>query len=405
MKKVYNENEFTNGDFLAVSRRCHYNQFIAEFYEEMAEEQSTPMQIRDGTIVYGKDPNLLRRAERLKACCKSWDWDMFGKSKVKSLVRVERCHDRFCLNCQALEADQRYAQYASVLDGYAKTNDLYHVVLTVPNVEAAHLAETVTLMLDRFAYMIRFFDGRKGIRGVNFKQYGYRGAVRELEITVKRKNNTFHPHLHTVFILNKDMYLPAVWWNGFSEDKRKRKPTRLFSDFELLLQRLWCLLIMREKVTKYNIEHIGEVTGYADGFSCIADKTNGNYHEIFKYAIKGTFKERTLFTGENFRTLYAALFGRRAYQTFGCLQRYDFNDVDVNLGLGSKDEVFEMYLGKLLRVEKPERITEILSKMLENTSEHCEDKYHYLSKATYVRHFKSLTEEEKGKVLDSLLAD
>ncbi len=405
-KKVNGEvDELTHENWLSVSRRCHYNTFIAQFYDEMSEEASTPIATRDGEIVYGKDPNLACRAERIRQCCKSWEFDTYEKAKIKNLIRVGRCHDRFCLNCQALEADQRYAQYAGVLDDYATEYDLYHVVLTVPNVTKEHVADTVALMLDRFAYLIRFFDGRKRVRGIDFGKYGYKGAVRELEITINREHNTFHPHLHTVFILKKDMYLPGVWWNGFSDDKRKRKPTRLFSELELLFQRLWCLLILRKKVTKYNIEHIGEATGYRDGFSCIADKTNGDYHEIFKYAIKGSFKEETLFSGDNFRVLYKALFNRRAYDTYGCLKKYDFNDVDEMLGLGSKDEIFEMYLSMLQRSEMPQRVKEALDEILKNTCEHAEERYKYISTAMYVRHFKALTEEEKSKVLDTILAD
>ena len=273
----------------------------------------------------------------------------------------------------------------------------------MPNVEAENLANTVALMFDRFSYMIRFFDGRKKVRGMDFSHYGYKGAVRELEITVSKRDGSFHPHLHCIFVLKKNMNLPKVYWNIFSNDRRGRQETRLFSELELLFQRLWCLLIMKVKVTKGNIENIAAACPeYPDGFSAVADVTNGDYHEIFKYAIKGTFKNETLFDCEVFKTLYKALFNRRVYQTYGCLSSYDFNEYDESLGLSIMDDVFELFLTKLQKQELPKRIEELLTDIL---AEWQEGKCKYVSKATFLRHFKALTKEEKEETLKGILSD
>ncbi len=400
VKEIGSENVITHEDFLATSRRVHYNRFIAEYYDRFAEEQKMPIELRDGEIVYGKDEKFLDRARGMRECGKHWQFDHYETSKYKNLIRVNRCRDRFCLNCMALEADQRYAQYAKVLDGFLFEYDLYHVVLTVPNVSEEWLRNTVTLILDRFSYMLRFFDGRKGIRNLDLKKYGYIGAVRSLEITVSKKNGSYHPHLHCIFILKKDLDLSPVYWNRFSEDRSGRKETRLFSEFEMILQRLWCLLILKKDATKYNIEHIEEVCDYPDGFSCYAEKANGDYHEIFKYVIKGTFEEETLFKYETFRTLYDALFGRRAYETFGVLRRYDFNDVDGDLGLTTPDEAFDRFIASLKLRELPKRIEEILGDIINAYNRGTEEKY--ISKAVFVRHFKTLTEEEKVRYLKEL---
>ena len=402
MERLTAENLITYEDFLGTSRRCHYNEFISEFYERFADENEMPIGLTpDGEVKYGKDENFLRRAERVKECCTHWSFDYYKKSGYKNLVRMVRCDDRFCLNCQALIADQRQAQYSKVLDDFAIENDLYHVVLTVPNVSAQRLADTVTLMLDRFSYLIRFFDGRKKVKGVDFLKYGSIGAVRALEITVSKRDGSYHPHLHCIFVLKKNLDLPKVLWNPFSEDRTGRQPTRLFSELDMLFQRVWCLLIMREKVTRENIECIEKVLPqYPNGFSCVADLTNGDYHEVFKYAIKGTFKNETLFHYEAFKTLYTALFNRRSYQTYGCLASYDFNEYDESLGLGTLDEVFELFLAKLQREELPERVEEILTKILVNWKD---GESKYISKASYLRHFRALDEEEKKDALNKLM--
>lgn len=398
-KTVKRENLILHEEFLSVSKRVHYNQFIGEFYERFAEENQMPIRVQDDKVIYGNDPNFIRRGKRIKECCRDWTFDFFKKSGYKNLIRVNRCTDRFCLNCQAMAANQRFMQYSPILDSFTKDYDLYHIVLTVPNVDAERLADTVTLMLDRFSYMIRYFDGRKNVRNVDFSKYGYVGAVRSLEITVSKKNGSYHPHLHCIFVLKKNLDMPKIYWNSFSDDKTGRTESRLFSEFELLIQRIWCLLILRKEVTKRNIENIGAICDYPDGFSCMADLSNGAYHEIFKYAIKGSFKNETLFKYEAFKTLYSALFNRKVYQTYGCLQMYDFNDYDESLGMDAKDAAFELFLAGLLKEELPERIEEILATILKHTFD---GTYKYISKATYSRHFRVLSEEDKQEVLEKL---
>lgn len=398
------ENEITREDFLSVSRRCRYNGFIADFYDEMSDENEMPVGMNaSGEIVYGRDIGLANRAKALRECSKSWNFDLYDKASVKNLVRINRCRDRFCLNCQALAADQRFVQYSPILDDFSQDYDLYHIVFTVPNVDAVNLSDTVTLMLDRFSYLIRYFDGRKKIRNLDFKKYGYKAAVRTLEITVSKRNGSYHPHLHTIFILKKGLHFERVYWNRFSDDRTGRNPTRLFSEFELILQRIWCLLIMRGKVTKQNIEYIEEICPqYPDGFSCIADLSNGKYHEIFKYAIKGTYKEETLFTKEAFRTLYKALYDRKCYETYGELKLYDFNGFDESLGLNTPDEAFELYISRLQSEELPVRIEEQLHEILKLKFRTHERQFKYISRAVFTQHFKSLSEEDKQEELRKL---
>lgn len=378
--------ELTEDEFLSVSRRCRYNKFIADFYDDMAEEYSYAIGNQsDGSFIYAPDESFIKKAQALRECSKNWSFDLFSKAGVKNLIRINRCRDRFCLNCQALAADQRFVQYSKVLDSYACDYDLYHIVLTVPNVDAINLSDTITLMLDKFSYFVRFFDGRKKIRNLDFKRFGYVAAVRELEITISKKNGTYHPHLHTLFVLKKNLNFEPVYWNRFSEDRRGKNPTRLFSYFELMIQRIWCLLIMQETVTKYNIENIGEVLPqYPDGFSCIADLSNGDYHEIFKYAIKGTYKEETLFTKEAFKTMYRALYQRKVYETFGDLRRFDFNTFDESLGFNSPDEAFELFLARLQSEELPQRVEEQLSDILKTKFSDEERQFKYVSRSTFV---------------------
>ena len=399
--EVQSDNLITHDDFIGVSRRVHYNQFISEFYERMGSENQMPIKLlEDGSVLYGPDENMHRRSERVKSCCRNWTFDFYKGVKLKNLVRVERCDDRFCLNCQSLISDQRQAQYTPVLDEYVQTHDLYHIVFTVPNVDEDRLESTIKLMFHVFGErLIRYFQGTKKIRGVDFEKYGYVGAVRAIEITVSKRDGTFHPHLHCIFALKKNLDLPKVFYNRYSVDRTGRQPIRLFSELEILLQRIWCLLILKIKVTRENIENIASLCKYPDGFTLTADVTNGDYHEVFKYAIKGSFKNETLFDYEKFLALYKALYGKQAYQTYGCFNKYNFNVIDEDLGLTTPDDAFDKFIETLCELEEPERIDEILAQALQNT---LDEKCKYISRATFTRHFRALSEEDKIDKLKEL---
>ena len=129
------------------------------------------------------------------------------------------------------------------------------------------------------------------------------------------------------------MNLPKIVINSFSKTKTKNGeilPKRKFSVLEVILQKVWCMLMLNIPVTKENLNNLRELTGgkYKDGFDVVANDAKGKYKEIFKYAIKGTYKNEKIFSYEDLEYLYFALKNRRTYQTYGCLQKHNFNEVD-----------------------------------------------------------------------------
>ena len=97
--------------------------------------------------------------------------------------------------------------------------------------------------------------------------------------------------------------------------------------------------------------------------------------------------------------MYDALYGRRCYQSYGCLSKIDFNEVDEELGLHGKDKVFDIFIRSLQRAEMPARIEELLGEILK---ESYEGEIKFISRATFVRHFRTLTDEEKTAFLNKL---
>ncbi len=361
--------------FDKVTRRTKKNEVLAEFYEQLSED------IEENRIgLYNSPETLLNIADRMRKCCRYWDIDHYRFQGVKDLLRTNCCRNRFCDNCQNVMAIQRERKFAPVLDDLAKNYDVYHIVFTVPNVYGDELKPCLDNMYKQFAYVNRLFSGDAKIKGISFLKYGYIGAVRALEITKNRIDGTFHPHFHSLFILKKGLKLDKgrKHVNRFSfnnpdikkshHKKEYGEPHRYFSDFEILLQKVWRLRYDGIKLTEKNINTLKE------GYSVICDNAAGRYKEIFKYATKGIFKEgeeNALGGYHDFLPLFTALHGRRLVQGYKLLNGFDFEDIDQ-----SADEAYRKVREKLEELEKPIRVFEFLNEIEDEMG-----KYTYISRS------------------------
>lgn len=392
--------------FSDIQKRAAYNEAQAEYYRRMGVECHDELAFD-------------LKAEPAETCSKVWDLDVYHKHGLKQVIGINRCHDSFCYVCQSIKALRRFQVYAPVLQLYEEDFDIYHIVFTVPNVDGRSLAITLDKMTNCFARIIRYFEGSKKIKGFDFENFGYGGAVRSLEITTGAKKdgcrgNDFHPHFHCMFLLRKGIDLPHEIYNSFSNDRDHSKGTYLFSRLEVLLQRIFCLLMLNIKVTKDNIIDIESLTNgrYKDGFSIRAYNVNhrfrngvweslpdgpGKFHEIFKYAIKGTYKKESIFSYDEFCCLYNALKNRRVYQTYGLLQKHNFEEIDdIFTPQMATDALFEKFLRVLQTREKPFRTQTALDDILSDLSVNGKrkKKVRYFGPAGLRALFKDKTEEE-----------
>ncbi len=365
-----------NSQLSRVSRRIKKNETIAEFYEQLAED------IEENRIGWCYSPETLRNvADRMSKCCRYWDIDHYPLQAVKDMLRTNACKNRFCDSCQNKISIERERKFAPVLDALARDHDVYHIVFTVSNVYAEELKPCLDRMYEQFAYINRLFSGDAKIKGISFYKYGYVGAIRALEITKNRIENTFHPHFHCLFILRKGLKLDKGrrYVNSFSFNNSDIKKShhkreygeieRYFSDFEILLQKIWRLRYDGIKLTQKNID------GIKEGYSVICDNANGKYKEVFKYATKGIFREgdeNALGGYYDFLSLFNALHGRRLIQGYKILNGFDFEDLSQNV-----DEEYMKVRATLEELEKPFRSFEFLNEIEENLH-----KYTYISRAS-----------------------
>lgn len=359
-----------------MGRRTRKNEFIAECYEQLSED------IEENRIGWNFKPDtLLNIADRARKCCRYWDIDHFPFQGVKDLLRTNACKNRFCDRCQNAISVQRERKFAPFLDELKKDYDIYHAVFTVPNVYADELFPCIERMYKQFAYINRLFSGDAKVKGLSFTKYGYEGAIRALEITKNRIENTFHPHFHCLFVLRKGVNLDRgrkevnrFSFNNPDIKKSHHKieygtPERYFSPFEILLQKVWRLRYDGVKLTKKSIESLKE------GYSVIFESANGKYKEVFKYATKGIFKEgeeNALGGYHDFLPLFHALHGRRLIQGYKKLRSFNFEELDQD-----PDKEYKAVRIKLEEMEKPLRAFEFLNEIEDNIH-----KYTYISRAS-----------------------
>lgn len=342
-----NDNLIDKDYFRDLKQHVSKNYLISDFYMDMFHELD--------------DYSFYNRSKNIDLCCKWWDVDYYRMQAVKDIKRVNLCRDKFCFNCQSMLALKRQAKFGPVLDQLRADFMVCHLILTVPNCSAAELKPLLDKMYKRFPQMMRYFKGDKKVWGVDFLKYGYQGCVRGLEVTYNNQTHEFHPHFHCMILFRKDLDLTKHNINSFSYDDGHLN--RYFSDLEILIQKVWFILMNDCRVNLTNINQLRE------GYSCMLDDSEGYYHECFKYSCKGAFDESKgafLYNEDVFRTLFYALKNRRMIQGYGCL--HNFDDLDGEI---LEDEVsfeYAQLLSKLKEIEDPLFCIDSLDDVIEQSS-------------------------------------
>lgn len=367
--------------FDKVERRIGKNGVIASYYEEYGEwimeveGAREPCELPDKSLKFWWA--CRRSAQAMSNCCRIWEIDEYEQQKVKDVIKTNLCRNRFCENCQNVLSIKRDRKYAPYLDLLLKEYDVYFITFTVPNCYGEELQGVLEKMFYHFGYVTRVFSGNTKIKGYDFQKYGFLGAVRALEITKNEMENTFHPHFHCLFVLRKGLRLSdgskRKYINRFSFDnpdvkkphraKQEGGMVRKFTEFEILLQKLWRLRYDGVKVTEKSIAELKE------GYSVVCEAcsaTSGNrYKDVFKYATKGIFKssneEEILFGSYDFKALLPALYGRRVIQGYGLLNALEFEVSEKESA--EQEQNYLKILSKLREVEAPKRTFAYLSEI------------------------------------------
>jgi len=323
-----------------ASKKTNANRIVAEYYENY----------------YKENCKESHRPSVIENCFNWFAIDYYRLQQVKVINKVNLCHDKFCVNCQNQLSMQRYTKYKPFLDELLKDYAIYHIVFTIPNCSEVMLKSTLDKMYKKSAYLFRYFQGTKKAKDVDFSKLGYAGAIRALEIGVKQKGflTEFHPHFHCLFLFRKGFQNTGAHINTYSfskshfkRDRKVEDGKRYFTDFEILLQKVWYLLYNDIKVTKKSIDEL-EL-----GYSCYAQRVFKDYKDVFKYTMKGMFDEKTsqfCYSESTFRYLLEAIHRRKVIQGYGILNRFKFDDVVDEEEI---DEYFAQRIIALRELEDP----------------------------------------------------
>lgn len=316
-------------DFVKIQSKTQWNARLSEFYDQLEEDT--------GYHRYAD------RSHNIKLCCRFAKVDYYRMQRTKDIKEVYTCKDRFCVYCQSSLAARREQKYKPMLDEYAQYYDIYHLTMTVKNPFRDDLRSTVFKMFKKFKYFTRFLSGDKKIKGISFEDYGYVGLIRSLEITLC-SDTSFHPHFHCMVLFRKGLKLSGAHKNQFSYKEGDACPY-LFTDFEILIQKIWYLLMNDIEVTKDSIEALHQ------GYSCMLQRVDhGDYHEVFKYVLKGLLDSDGFFLEyDDFVALERAFFRRHIIQGYGLLWKVQEDptlDEEV-------DELYEEEVARLKRFEDP----------------------------------------------------
>ena len=309
-----------------------YNKTIIGYYESLQKEYPLV--------------NFSTNIENISNCNSWWLMDHYKQQKVKDFKKTNLCKDKFCNNCKKVKQASRLAKFMPMIEDLSKDKYLYHMVLTVPNCNGDDLKDVIRdKIFKSFAYLIDYLKIKKKIKGLDFEQYSYSGAIRSLEVTYRRDD--YHPHLHCIIALEKPLDDNRYIKNTYS--RSRKNGYRKFTEFEILIQKIWYLLNTGERVTKKAIDNL-EL-----GYSCTIDPIDeSSVYEVFKYMTKATDEKNNILTYQNFKYLYFALYRVRQIQGYGCF--YNFKDDDSIIE--EVDYFYNKYIEELQKQENPVEVCE-----------------------------------------------
>lgn len=344
-----------------VVNNIDYNKTIIDYYRRFSLESSVSF----------SSQLLVKKSERLDFCNHFWQIDKYNNQKIKDFRKTNLCHDKFCANCKKVLQAGRMAKYIPELEKYK--DHLFHLTLTLPNCSGADLNFTYRKMSKAFKMLINYLNGYKKIKGINFERFGYQGAVRSLEVTFH--NDSYHPHFHVGIVFNLKLG-PKKTINTYSYDFGYgiTELKRLFCKEEILIQKIWYLLLNNIKVTKSSIEELEQ------GYSCTIDQFNeDDYAELFKYISKGSDEKGNTLSYENFVALYYGLYRVKQIQGYGCLYSID-DDIDLE----ELEKQYDDYIQALRYKESPVVAYETPQDLLNDT------RYILISRKSFFKYLRNL---------------
>ncbi len=129
-------------------------------------------------------------------------------------ITARYCNTRICHICNRIRTAKLMNGYVSQLQ---KLEPLQFVTLTVPNCNVTELSQTIDSLLKSFSNIIRVLRERRKIP-VN--------GIRKLEVTYNHRENTYHPHIHTLVDAQVGDLIVSEWLKRYDKASFKAQDIR-----------------------------------------------------------------------------------------------------------------------------------------------------------------------------------
>lgn len=211
-----------------------------------------------------------------------------GVIKQEGKKMVSRyCNSRICHVCNRIRTAKMMLGYIEPL---RELGDLYFTTLTMPNVKAENLAQTVESMTKHMSNIIRVLRERKKINV---------SGIRKIEITYNAKRDDYHPHFHILH--NEDIGDMII------DEWLKRYPLAKKQGWDFRKRTMVDLQVTKPVTKKSDDDKkfLNEIFKYATKFVVKDDKEKGILN-VFVPALDNILR---------------ALHTKRAIQSFGKIRK------------------------------------------------------------------------------------
>lgn len=227
-----------------------------------------------------------------------------------SLVGANFCRQRICPMCQYRKAQKQFVQMYKIVQELESNYRFIHLVLTIPNAnDGLELVKNIHKLYNGYNKLMKYAEVKRVVKG----------ALRCLEISYNYENNSFHPHLHCLLVVNPSYFHDTKSYISFDK-----------------WQQLWTKAQGSQQLLQVSVRAIkyGDYKGVA---------------EVCKYCIKPL----KLDEGEDWQhqrmllTLWHTLKGTRFVQRYGVIKdtykKLFIDDDDDSLIDNSYDEESPLY--------------------------------------------------------------
>lgn len=191
---------------------------LAVVYKKIAEELQ-----RQGK--FAQSEKYIKRSENVAQCNSSL---LFGyeRNKIdKKLVYCNNCRDRGCVLCNHKKSRVHAFQLNKILrKSQEKYDNLGFIfcTFTIKNIENdPYILHKIISKLNRaFGKMTRYSRviGKNG-KNVDPADRIIKGSIKNVEVTYNDKTDTLHPHIHAIFVVDKDLYFSKKYDNYIGHDE------------------------------------------------------------------------------------------------------------------------------------------------------------------------------------------